>query len=205
MRTVPAFRRRLRRSLAFIRDGEADRYVERWRREWQPDQARQLAALRRVEVASLDGVGLADHLEAAAGFVQTNWDRHFHLTLPMIAIPDLVFLCHDLLGWDEQRALSLLPGQLPRSSPRVLSEDDFDKVRPGDILVSPVTSPVWSVLFGSIGALVTDSGGILSHPAIIAREFGIPAVVATGNGTALLRDGQQATVDGAGGTVTIEA
>jgi pyruvate,water dikinase len=57
------------------------------------------------------------------------------------------------------------------------------------------------VLFPSIGALVTDSGGILSHPAIIAREYRVPAVVATGNATRLLRDGQIVTVDGTMGSV----
>lgn len=64
-----------------------------------------------------------------------------------------------------------------------------------------MTSPVWSVLFSRIGGLVTDSGGILSHPAIIAREYGVPAVVATGNATALLRDGERVTVDGNAGAV----
>ena len=70
------------------------------------------------------------------------------------------------------------------------------------MLVCPVTSPVWSVLFPSVGALVTDSGGVLSHPAIIAREYGIPAVVATGNATRLLKDGDVVTVDGTTGRVT---
>lgn len=51
------------------------------------------------------------------------------------------------------------------------------------MLVCPITSPVWSVLFPSVGALVTDMGGILSHPAIIAWEYHVPAVVATGNAT----------------------
>jgi rifampicin phosphotransferase len=59
------------------------------------------------------------------------------------------------------------------------------------------------VLFPSIGALVTDAGGILSHPAIIAREYRIPAVVATRNGTSVLRDGQIVTVDGNAGVVRI--
>jgi phosphoenolpyruvate-protein kinase (PTS system EI component) len=67
-----------------------------------------------------------------------------------------------------------------------------------------VTSPVWSVLFPNVGALVTETGGALSHPAIIAREFGIPAVVATGNATELVRDGQILVVDGAAGTVRAE-
>lgn len=83
----------------------------------------------------------------------------------------------------------------------VRSEEEFDKVRGGDVLVCPITSPTWSVLFPSIGALVTDSGGLLSHPAIIAREFGIPAVLATGSGTERLEDGQMVTVDGGTGRV----
>jgi pyruvate,water dikinase len=62
---------------------------------------------------------------------------------------------------------------------------------------------VWSILFSRIGALVTDVGGTLSHPAIIAREFGIPAVVATGNGTTFVGDGDRIEVDGVTGTVRI--
>lgn len=82
-------------------------------------------------------------------------------------------------------------------------EHEFDKIQAGDVLVCPITSPTWSVLFPSVGALVTDSGGILNHPAIIAREYRIPAVVATGNATRLLTDGQRVTVDGSAGTVDI--
>jgi phosphohistidine swiveling domain-containing protein len=83
----------------------------------------------------------------------------------------------------------------------ILNEGQFNKIRFGDVLVCPTTSPVWSMLFPSIGGLVTDSGGILSHPAIIAREYRVPAVVATGNATQLLRDGQRVTVDGSAGMV----
>ena len=85
----------------------------------------------------------------------------------------------------------------------IMHEGDFDKLKPGDVLVCPATSPVWSVLFPNVGALVTDKGGILSHPAIIAREYGVPAVVAMGNATSLLRDGQIISVDGDAGTVTV--
>jgi pyruvate,water dikinase len=83
----------------------------------------------------------------------------------------------------------------------VLNETEFHKIRPGDVLVCPATTPVWSVVFPQLGALVTDSGGLLSHPAIIAREYGIPAIVATGNATSLLRDGDRVTVDGTAGAV----
>jgi pyruvate,water dikinase len=95
------------------------------------------------------------------------------------------------------------PGRYTGPARVVMDEFDFGKLRPGDVLVCPVTSPVWSVLFPSIGALVTDTGGLLSHPAIIAREYGVPAVVATGNATALLRDGQAVTVDGATGRIEV--
>ncbi|SEF24339.1 pyruvate, water dikinase [Amycolatopsis pretoriensis] len=85
----------------------------------------------------------------------------------------------------------------------VISEREFAKLRPGDVLVCPETTPQWSVLFGGIGALITDTGGLLSHPSILAREHGIPAVVATGNATEVLRDGQLVTVDGTTGAVEV--
>jgi phosphohistidine swiveling domain-containing protein len=83
----------------------------------------------------------------------------------------------------------------------VMTETEFEKIQPGDVLVCPITSPVWSILFSMVGALVTDTGGILSHPAIIAREYQVPAVVATGDATSHLKDGQRVTVDGTKGTV----
>ena len=86
----------------------------------------------------------------------------------------------------------------------VLDETQFGKLKPGDVLVCPITSPVWSVLFSTLGALVTDVGGILSHPAIIAREHGVPAVVGTHGATKQLRDGQVVTVDGDAGVVLID-
>jgi rifampicin phosphotransferase len=95
------------------------------------------------------------------------------------------------------------PGSFTGPVRVIHDEAEFDRLGAGDVLVCPVTSPVWSVLFPSIGALVTDSGGILSHPAIIAREYGIPAVVNTGSGTSELHDGQMVTVDGNAGTVRI--
>ena len=57
-------------------------------------------------------------------------------------------------------------------------------------------------MFGRLGALVTDGGGLLAHPAIVAREYGIPAVLATGDATTRLTDGQVVTVDGTAGTVS---
>ncbi len=85
----------------------------------------------------------------------------------------------------------------------IMSDEDFHKLQPGDVLVCPTTQPPWSVLFPSVGALVTDGGGILSHPAIIAREYHIPAIVATSNATSKLQDDQIITVNGDTGQVII--
>ena len=103
---------------------------------------------------------------------------------------------------DEIEGIAASPGQYQGQARIIRSESEFHRLQPGDVLVCPITSPVWSVLFLSIGALVTDTGGILSHPAIIAREYRVPAVVATGNATAVLSDGQIVTVDGTTGRVT---
>ena len=86
----------------------------------------------------------------------------------------------------------------------ILGESEFERVRPGDVLVCKVTTPAWSPLFAIAGAVVTDTGSLLSHTAIVAREHGIPTVIATGNATRKLRDGVIVTVDGTSGTVMIE-
>jgi phosphohistidine swiveling domain-containing protein len=85
------------------------------------------------------------------------------------------------------------------------SPEQFDQVQKGDLLVCKMTSPAWVVLFTKIGGLVTDSGGALSHPAVVSREFGIPAVVGTRTATQTIRTGQRLRVDGAAGTVEVLA
>ncbi|MGE0545271.1 MAG: PEP-utilizing enzyme [Dehalococcoidia bacterium] len=87
---------------------------------------------------------------------------------------------------------------------RVLrGEEEFDRLAPGEVLVCEMTSPAWAPVLPLAGALVTDHGGLLSHPAVIAREFGIPAVVATRRGTRLIPDGAVVEVDGIEGVVRI--
>lgn len=82
---------------------------------------------------------------------------------------------------------------------------EFDKLQRGEILVAPLTNPVWTPLFAIAGGIITQVGGILSHGAIVAREYGIPAVMAVPEATSLLQDGQRVTVDGNKGIVLIEA
>jgi pyruvate,water dikinase len=85
----------------------------------------------------------------------------------------------------------------------VLSVEEFDAVADGDILVCQMTNPAWVVLFTKIAALVTDTGGTTSHPAVLSREFGIPAVIGTSTATHTIRTGDRIRVDGSQGVVTI--
>ena len=77
------------------------------------------------------------------------------------------------------------------------------KLEPGDILVTGMTTPTWTPVFANVAGIITDSGGMLSHPAIVAREMGIPAVVGTGQASFVLQDGQQVLLDGTTGEVRI--
>jgi pyruvate,water dikinase len=86
---------------------------------------------------------------------------------------------------------------------RVIREAaDFGRLRGGDVLVCPYTNPAWTPLFQRAAAVVVDTGGSGSHAAIVAREYGIPAVMGTATGTSVLADGQVVTVDGDTGRVT---
>lgn len=108
---------------------------------------------------------------------------------------------------DPERDQSILngiaasPGRARGAARIVRSPEDFASVQPGDILVCASTTPPWTPLFGLVAGVVTDAGGILSHGAIVAREYGLPAVTGTGNGTARIRQGQVVEVDGDAGTV----
>jgi rifampicin phosphotransferase len=85
----------------------------------------------------------------------------------------------------------------------VHSREDFEGVHPGDVLVCTTTTPAWTPLFGAIAGLVADTGGILSHAAVVAREYSVPAVVGAEVATAVIPDGVRVTVDGDAGTATI--
>ena len=95
------------------------------------------------------------------------------------------------------------PGVVEGVARVVLDVRDVGKIEEGEILVAPVTSPSWTPVFGKVAAAVSDIGGIMSHAAIVAREYGMPAVVGTGNATARIRSGDRVRVDGDAGVVTI--
>ncbi len=101
------------------------------------------------------------------------------------------------------RGVAGSPGVVEGPVRVVLSADELAAVEDGEILVCPATSPAWAPVFSRIGATVSDVGGIMSHTAIVCREYGLPAVVGTGRAVSVLRTGQRVRVDGNAGVVTV--
>ncbi|HEY5058166.1 MAG TPA: PEP-utilizing enzyme [Gaiellaceae bacterium] len=95
------------------------------------------------------------------------------------------------------------PGVVEGVARVVRDVNDIGTVQQGEVLVCPVTAPSWAPVFPKIAAAVSDIGGMMSHAAIIAREYGLPAVVGTGDGTKQIKTGDRVRVDGDNGTVTI--
>jgi len=95
------------------------------------------------------------------------------------------------------------PGVVEGVARVVIDVEQIAAVRDGDVLVCPITSPAWAPIFPNVRAVVTDIGGVMSHAAIVCREYGLPAVVGTGRATAEIRTGQRIRVDGSNGVVTI--
>ena len=104
---------------------------------------------------------------------------------------------------DEVLGLAASPGVVEGTARIVSSVAEFDQVQKGEILVCQMTNPAWVVLFTKIGGLVTDAGGVASHPAVVAREFGIPAVVGTSIATERIASGDRLRVNGSSGLVEV--
>lgn len=102
------------------------------------------------------------------------------------------------------RGMPASPGRATGPARVIRGSDDFDRFMPGEVLVAQVTTPAWTPLLGRAAAVVTDGGSLAAHASLVAREVGIPAVVATGNATARVRDGQIVTVDGSAGVVELK-
>jgi pyruvate,water dikinase len=95
------------------------------------------------------------------------------------------------------------PGVYEGIARRVAGPADFHRIVRGDVLVTESTSEAFNILLPLLGGVVTDAGGLLSHAAIIAREYGIPGVVGTREATTLIPDGARVRVDGGAGEVTV--
>jgi pyruvate,water dikinase len=95
------------------------------------------------------------------------------------------------------------PGVVEGAAHVVLTTDQFDQVRKGDIVVCQMTNPAWVALFTKMAGLVTDAGGLTSHAAVLAREFAIPAVIGTSSATRTIKNGDRIRVNGTTGVVDI--
>lgn len=101
------------------------------------------------------------------------------------------------------RGLAASPGVYEGPVRRVSHPSEFDRIQKGDVLVTQSTTEAFNILLPLLGGIVTDRGGLLSHSAIVAREYGIPGVVGTREATRRLNDGQRVRVDGTAGEVTV--
>jgi pyruvate,water dikinase len=147
---------------------------------------------------------------------RANWEHRRRITPPMelgmpladefAAFADLLFGgVRDSSEGDQLRGQPASPGVTTGRARVIKSLAEADRLSTGEVLVARTTTPPWTPLFGVAGAIVTDAGGALSHAAVVAREYGIPAVVGTTNATARIQDGQLIRVDGTAGTVDLLA
>jgi pyruvate,water dikinase len=95
------------------------------------------------------------------------------------------------------------PGVVEGRARVIMDADQLSEIQPGEILVAPVTAPSWGPVFGRIAATVTDIGGMMSHAAIVCREYALPAVTGTGSASTTIRTGQLLRVDGTKGVVEV--
>ena len=144
---------------------------------------------------------------------QQLWQTRKQVTPPPQIPPGKKYLGMDMEallaggGFDQSgdviKGAPTSPGQVTATARVLHGPEDMDQMRPGDILVASITTPAWTPLFAMAAGVVTDIGGALSHSSIVAREYGIPAVLGTGMATKRIRSGQTITVDGGAGTVTL--
>ncbi len=180
--------------------------------------------LREAVTGSADGSGLRNTVarrKAEHAWVRANPGPAFYGAKPgplpdLRGLPSAARRLNGALLWDLAQefnapkpttadtlgGIAASPGTY-RGRVRVIrAPERLATLRAGEVLVCPETSSAWMMVFRRAGALVTDHGSTLSHSAIVAREFALPAVVATKNATSALRDGDEVIVDGSRGTVT---
>jgi pyruvate,water dikinase len=139
---------------------------------------------------------------------KTRWQRA-RAAYPPYTLPQQSFLknllVHDNPKGNVLKGYAASAGRITAAACVLRGPEDFGRMRKGDVIVTVTTTPAWTPLFALASAVVTDIGGPLSHSSIVAREYGIPAVMATGVATKRIHDGQSITVDGSAGTVTLNA
>jgi phosphohistidine swiveling domain-containing protein len=182
------------------------------------DQLEDIYWLTKEEVVGyLAVMESGEELENQDGEIQQRKVRRKalkKLTPPPILPPKeriMGFKTDDFVATSEGDQVGNTLKGVPASSGRVTSAacvlhgpEDFHQMKPGLVLVAATTTPAWTPLFAMASAVVTDIGGPLSHGSIVAREYGIPAVMGTGIATRRILNGQVITVDGDAGTILLE-
>jgi pyruvate,water dikinase len=175
------------------------------------DTADNIFFLTRAEaLGALDGVSLPSSVDVAAR--RAKREQQAGLVAPMFVgrVPRMLKSWFDGFArrWGAVRSETALVSGTPASPGRatgsvrvIRGQNEFDELQPGEILVAPLTAPAWTPLFTRAAAVVTDVGSAAAHAAVIAREYGIPAVVGCDDATARLKTGMRVTVDGSTGNV----
>lgn len=171
--------------------GVSARGVHHWRAEIA-ERRRIMAALRSATPAPAYGIPPA---EVTDPFAIMNYG----VTTERVAD----WLGQVEGGADRLKGIPASPGVVEGKVRVLRHESEIGELQPGEILVAAITAPSWASAFSVVSAVVTDIGGMMSHAAIVCREYGMPAVVSTGFATARLKTGQQVRVDGHKGTVTV--
>jgi pyruvate,water dikinase len=165
-------------------------------------------------VEALEGEQVLESMQDRVGQRQAFWQKAKAATPPPMLPPRKKYLGFKTTIWLAEseanqtgnilKGVPASPGKVTAQARVLHGSDDFTRMRPGNVLVASATTPAWTPLFAMAAAIVTDIGGPLSHGSIVAREYGIPAVMGTGLATRRIRDGQMVTVDGGAGVVTLE-
>jgi pyruvate,water dikinase len=173
-----------------------------------------LTELQEAATALDAGQQLADY-HALIDRQRATWESERAIT-PPVALPlkgGARFLGIDMSAWMPARTkqptrnvlkgIAASPGRVTGPARVIHGPEEFEHMRPGEILVARITTPAWTPLFALAAGVVTDVGGPLSHSSIVAREYHIPAVLGTGVATERLSSGLLVTVDGDAGTVML--
>ena len=179
------------------------------------EEAEEIYWLEQVELEELiskldDGQPLPD-LSDRIPARKEEWQAQLKIT-PPVMLPERSGWSRFIHGGDAERkdgkivlkGVGTSGGTITARACVLFGPEDFGKMQPGDVLVAVTTTPAWTPLFATASAVVTDIGGPLSHSSIVAREYGIPAVMAARTATRQIETGQRITVDGSAGTVTLE-
>lgn len=182
-----------------------------WLRHHEVSSAVEFGLAAASSPAAITGAG-QPVLAEAINERKLRWRGQRNATAPQM-LPEIRWLQRSLAGMmpegsqDQQgntiKGVAASQGRVTAPARVLAGPEDFSRMQPGEVLVARITTPAWTPLFAMASAVVTDVGGPLSHGSIVAREYGIPAVLGTGVATRRIASGQQIEVDGGAGTVTI--